>query len=140
MDQARAQVGAAMASAPALPLVDKLAPYVTLSDAEIACLAELHEPQRKLARHREVIVAGRRYDQIFILCSGVVSRYKVLPDGKRQILNLGLPGDLIGIPSCLFETAVNSVSALTDIVVAPVSFAKLFDVFARYPRLGVALF
>jgi CRP-like cAMP-binding protein len=140
MDQAQAPVGAAMASATALPLVDKLASYVSLSDAEIACLTELHEPQRKLGRHREVIVAGRRYDQIFILRSGVVSRYKVLPDGKRQILDLGLPGDLIGVPSCLFETAVNSVSALTDAVVAPVPFPKLFSVFARYPRLGTALF
>lgn len=123
-----------------LALVDKLASYVSLSDAEIACLTELHEPQRKLGRHRAVIVAGRHYDQIFILCSGVVSHYKVLPDGKRQILNLGLPGDLIGVPSCLFETAVNSVSALTDAVVAPVPFPKLFSVFARYPRLGAAVF
>lgn len=131
--------GSPTASA-ALPLVDKLAAYLTLTPAEHAFLAELHEPRRKLARHRDIIVAGRRYDQLFILCSGVVSRYKVLPDGKRQILNLGLPGDLIGLPSSLFDVAVNSVSALTDVVLAPVPFPKLFLLFSQFPRVATALF
>ena len=133
-------VAAAASSVTPLPLADKLASYLTLSDAEIEFLADLHEPRRKIARHREVIVAGRHYDQLFILCSGVVSRYKVLQDGKRQVLSLGLPGDLIGLPSCLFDVAVNSVSALTDIVLSPVAFAKLFSLFARFPRIGTALF
>lgn len=124
----------------ALPLVDKLAAYLTLSAAEFECLADLHAPRRKVARHREIIVAGRRYDHLFILCSGVVSRYKVLQDGKRQILNVGLPGDLIGLPSSLFDVAVNSVSALSDVVLAPVPFTKLYALFAQFPRLGVALF
>lgn len=127
-------------AATAFPLADKLAAYVTLSAAELAALAELHEPRRKIARHREIIVAGRRYEQFSILCSGVVSRYKVLPDGKRQILNLGLPGDFVGLPSSLFDVAVNSVSALTDVVLAPVPFARLFALFSHFPRLGIALF
>jgi CRP-like cAMP-binding protein len=122
------------------PLLEKLAAYVALTSAESHCLRDLHEPRRRLPRHREVIVEGRQYDQLFILCSGVVSRYKVLPDGKRQVLNVGLPGDLIGFPSCLFEAAVNSVSSLTDIVVAAVPFTRLFDLFARFPRVATALF
>lgn len=122
------------------PLTDKLAAHVRLTAEEIAFLAAMHEPQRNLRRGREIIIAGRRYDHLFILCRGVVFRYKVLQDGKRQVLNLGLPGDFIGLPSTLFDAAVNSVSALTDVVLAPVSFAKLFSLFARFPRLGTALF
>lgn len=133
-------VASASARVTPVPLADKLASYLTLSAAEIEFLTELHEPRRKIARHREVIVAGRRYDELFILCSGIVSRYKVLQDGKRQILNLGLPGDLIGLPSCLFDVAVNSVSALTDVVLSPVAFVKLFSLFARFPRIATALF
>jgi CRP-like cAMP-binding protein len=122
------------------PLVEKLRPYLSLSNVEVEFLDELHEPKRRLGRHREIIVAGRRCDHFFILCSGVVSRYKVLMDGKRQVLDLGLPGDFIGFPSCLFDVAVNSVSSLTDIEISPVSFAKLFSLFARFPRIGTALF
>jgi CRP-like cAMP-binding protein len=122
------------------PLVEKLRPYLALSDAEVEFLGDLHGPRRKYARHREIIVAGRRCDHFFILCSGIVSRYKVLPDGKRQILDLGLPGDFIGYPSCLFDVAVNSVSSLTDVEISAVSFAQLFSLFARFPRIGAALF
>jgi CRP-like cAMP-binding protein len=128
------------ASAAPLPLVDKLAAYLTLSPEEFDYLAALHEPRRKLARHRDIIVAGRRYDHLFILCTGVVSRYKVLPDGKRQVLNLGLPGDLIGLPSSLFDSAVNSVSAVTEVTFAPIPFPKLFSLFSRFPRVATALF
>lgn len=124
----------------AFPLTDRLGSYVALSHAEMEFLGGLHEPRRKFARHREIFVAGHRYDQLFILCDGVVSRYKVLPDGKRQVLNVGLPGDLIGFPSCLFEVAVNSVSSLTDIVVSPVSFIRLSGLFTLFPRVGAALF
>lgn len=127
-------------SAMTLPLVQKLASYLPFSEAEIAVLRALHEPRRKFARHREIIVAGRRYDHLFLLCSGVVSRYKVLQDGKRQVLNLGLPGDLIGLPSCLFDVAVNSVSALTDVELTPVPFAKLFELFAAFPRIAAVVF
>lgn len=140
MTQAAVLIASPAPSVTTLPLVDKLASYVALSEAEVEFLGELHEPRRTLGRHREVIVAGRRYDHLFILCSGVVSRYKVLQDGKRQVLNLGLPGDLIGLPSCLFDIAVNSVSALTDVVLAPVPFAKLFSLFVRFPRVATALF
>lgn len=123
-----------------LPLVKRLGPYLSLTQAEVECLQSLHEPRRKFGRHREIIVAGRRYDHVFILLSGFVSRYKLLPDGKRLVLNVGLPGDLIGFPACLFETAVNSVSSLTEVEVAAVSFTTLFNLFTRFPRIGAALF
>jgi CRP-like cAMP-binding protein len=122
------------------PLVDRLGSYLSLTAAEVETLRGLHEPRRKFARHREIIVAGHRYDHLFILSKGFVSRYKVLPDGKRQILNLGLPGDLIGFPSCLFEVAVNSVSSITDVEVSTVTFAALFNLFTQFPRIGAALY
>jgi CRP-like cAMP-binding protein len=122
------------------PLAEKLAGYLRLSNDEREFLRDLHTVRRRLARHRELVVEGRHYDNLFILCSGVMYRYKVLSDGKRQALGVGLPGDLIGFPSCLFEAAVSSVASLTEVEVAPVPFARLFDLFTRHPRLGTALF
>jgi len=122
------------------PLIEKLEQYIVLAPAEVEFLRDLHQGRRKFGRHREIIVAGRRYDHLFILCSGVVSRYKVLPDGKRQVLNIGLPGDFVGFPSCLFEVAVNSVASLTETELSRVSFESLYSLFARFPRLGTALF
>lgn len=122
------------------PLTERLGTYLPLTEAETQVLAALHEPRRKFRRHREIIVAGHRYDHVFILLDGFVSRYKVLPDGKRLVLNVGLPGDLIGVPACAFDTAVNSVTSLTAIEVAAVPFAVLFNLFTRFPRIGAALY
>jgi len=126
--------------APIHPLVERLGSYVPLTGDEMDFLQSLHEPRRKFPRNREIIVAGHRYDHVFILHAGFVSRYKLLPDGKRQVLNVGLPGDLIGFPACMFETAMNSVSSLTEIEVSAVPFTTLFGLFTRFPRIGAALF
>lgn len=122
------------------PLIDKLGAYCTLSAAEIGAVRELHGSRRQFDRHRDIISQGHSYQNIFILCTGVVWRYKILPDGKRQVLSLGLPGDLIGFPACFFEKAVNATASLTDTVVATVSFNALHDLFARFPRIATALF
>jgi CRP-like cAMP-binding protein len=125
---------------PVHPLVERLRSYLLLTGGEMEFLQSLNEPRRKFPRHREIVVAGHRYDHVFILHAGFVSRYKVLPDGKRQVLNVGLPGDLIGFPACMFETAVNSVSSLTEVEVSAIPFTTLFSLFTRFPRIGAALF
>ncbi len=122
------------------PLIDKLGVYFTLSAAETEAVRELHASKRRFDRHRDIIAQGHPYLGVFILCSGFVWRYKILPDGKRQVLSLGLPGDLIGFPACFFEKAVNATASLTDTVVATVPFKVLHDLFARFPRIATALF
>lgn len=140
MAQRATLIGPPGPQAETFPLIEKLGSHIALSSEEIIFLRELHAVRRRLGRHREIVMEGRQYVHLFILCSGVASRYKVLPDGKRQVLNLALPGDIIGLPSCLFEVAVNSVSALTEVVVATVPFPRIFELFVRYPRVGTALF
>ncbi|MGH7119237.1 MAG: Crp/Fnr family transcriptional regulator [Acetobacteraceae bacterium] len=123
-----------------LPLVRKLGCYLAPTAEEIAFLQELHRPVRHYARRKEIVVEARQSDHVSLLISGAVFRYKVLPDGRRQALMLGLPGDFVGFSSCLFGIAVNSVAALSDIVVSEIELARLFAVFDRFPRLGAALF
>ena len=124
----------------AFPLIDKLSSYVLLSAAEISFLRDLHASRRQFDRHRDIIAQGRPYRSVFILCSGFVWRYKILPDGKRQLLSFGLPGDLIGFPATFYKNAVNATGSLSDVVVATVPFAALYDLFARFPRVAVALY
>jgi hypothetical protein len=52
--------------------VEKLQQYLVLSPTELEFLRDLHQVRRRVDRHREIIIAGRRYDHIFILCSGIV--------------------------------------------------------------------
>src|SRR3954447_9497439 len=122
------------------PLIDKISSYIPLSPAEISFLRDLHGSQRQFDRHRDIIAQGRPYRGVFILCEGFVWRYKILPDGKRQLLSFGLPGDLIGFPAAFYQNAVNATGSLTDVVVATLPFAAFHDLFVKFPRVAMALY
>ena len=51
-----------------------------------------------------------------MLLEGIAIRYRVAPDGRRQVLNVVLPGDLIGFPACFFQSALFSITALTQYI------------------------
>ena len=127
-------------SSVARPLTRKLSQFVTLSPEEIGVLENFQLATRIVRRSHEIVTEGRKYDVLFILIEGVAMRYRILRDGRRQILNIALPGDFIGFPSNCFERALYSVTALTDAIVSPVPFATLFNLFDRQPRLAAAIF
>ena len=122
------------------PLTRKLAQLAPLSAADTALLDSLQSPTRAVARHRELISAGRRYDGLLILIDGIAIRSRVLHDGRRQILNIAIPGDVIGFPACFFERALYSVTALSDTQVASVPFARLLGLFEEHPRVAATVF
>ena len=124
----------------ATPLTLKLAQFVPLSVEEIAVLRDLQSVTRLVGRNREIIAEGRKYDALLVLIEGVSIRYRVLHDGRRQILNITLPGDFIGFPGCFFKNALYSIAALTDCVVSSIPFAQLLGFFETYPRLAAAIF
>ena len=122
------------------PLTRKLLRLVALSAPEIDVLRELQSHGRRAARGREIIAEGRKYDELQILIEGVALRYRVLNDGRRQVLNIVLPGDFIGFPGCFFEGALYSISALSDCLASPVPFTRFLRLPETHPRLGAAIF
>ena len=113
---------------------------VDLTPAEIAVLRDFQTGGRRIPRGREIIAEGRRYDGLLTLIDGVSLRYRLLHDGRRQVLNIALPGDFIGFPGCFFENALYTITALTECVVASVPFSRLMGLFERHPRLAAAIF
>jgi len=122
------------------PLTRKLSRLMELSAAEIELLRELQSAGRRIARGREIVVEGRKYDGLLILLDGAALRYRVLNDGRRQVLNIVLPGDLIGYPGCFFENALYTIAALSECTVSAVPFARFLHLFETHPRLGAAIF
>ena len=105
------------------PLTQKLSQFVPLAADEIPLLLDLQSGSRFVRRGQEIITEGRTYRTLFIVLEGVAIRYRVLRDGRRQVLNVVLPGDVAGVPGCFFESALYSVRAITDAWVSPVPLA-----------------
>jgi CRP-like cAMP-binding protein len=120
--------------------IEKFRRYVDLNDEEVGTLSRLLARPRRIRRGRDIVAQGQPYRALYVLIDGFALRYKVLSDGRRQVLNLIVPGDLIGLPACLFESAIASISSLTDTTVSPIEFEELFDLFRHHPRISAALF
>lgn len=73
---------------------------------------------------------------LFTVLSGWAFRYKLLRDGRRQILNYLVPGDLIGLQSGLIGEMQHSVEALTPMSLCMFERNKLSTLYRKQPELG----
>jgi CRP-like cAMP-binding protein len=76
---------------------------------------------------------------LYTLLSGWTFRYKMLPDGRRQILNYALPGDLVGLQGSIANEMQHSVEALTDVLLCVFPREKLWGLYTGYPALAFDL-
>ncbi len=129
-----------LSDAPWAALEAKFSRYLALSDAERDCLASWQAPARVMPRRRDLVREGNDVACVYLLCRGIVSRYRVLPDGRRQILGFGLPGDVIGFPSCSLARAAASVCCITESEVAAIPLEQFASTLTRFPRIAAALF
>jgi CRP-like cAMP-binding protein len=83
-----------------------------------------------------ILSEGAHSAQMFTLLSGWAFRYKMLEDGRRQILNYLLPGDLVGLQGSVLGQMEHSVEALTPTVLCVFQRDKLDDLFTQHPGLG----
>ncbi|NMM80241.1 Crp/Fnr family transcriptional regulator [Acidovorax sp. SRB_14] len=74
--------------------------------------------------------------KLFTLYAGWAFRYKTLSDGRRQILNFVLPGDLVGLQQEFGDDAAHGVEAVTDCALCVFAGERLWDLFRAEPRLG----
>ena len=79
-------------------------------DASFAHLITF-EGERITKRRHELVAAGDEYRNLCFVKSGYAVRYKLLRNGKRQILNVILPGDVIGFPVSFFASPVVTLGA-----------------------------
>ncbi len=79
---------------------------------------------------------GARSDQLYTVLSGWAFRYKMLDDGRRQILNYALPADMVGLQGSLMREMEHSVEALTPLTLCVFPRAKLWDLYSKFPSLA----
>lgn len=83
-----------------------------------------------------ILSEGSHSAQMFTLLSGWAFRHKSLPDGRRQILNYVLPGDLIGLQGSVIGEMQHSVEALSPVVLCVFQRSNLQDLYRGHPGLA----
>ncbi|WP_448202983.1 Crp/Fnr family transcriptional regulator [Azospirillum sp. sgz302134] len=124
---------------PSTPLGRKLGSYLNLTDEERNFLADLERNVTRHSARSDILQQGERYGAVRVMREGWAIRHKALPDGRRQVVNFVLPGDIIGFYCNLFETADHGVTTLTPTEVACFQADRVIELFKRFPRLAAAL-
>lgn len=110
---------AATVSPGAAAPIRRLHALSSLDEAAVAALGEAARRTRRIPIRHELFSEGKPIGEPHLLLSGWAARVRLLPDGRRQILALLLPGDLIGHCYQPQPLAASSVVALTDLELCP---------------------
>lgn len=121
------------------PLITKLNASIPLDEGDLAALARLLERRVIAKKAKDIIVEGYEYQVLHVVESGFAIRYKLLHSGKRQIVNVIMPGDIIGFPACFYEYAVFSVTAVSDMSLHHVPLDDFADLCLARANIATAL-
>jgi len=83
-----------------------------------------------------VLEQGTSSTHVFTVLAGIGYRQKTLDDGRQQILNFIMPGDLVGLQAALFQDMEHSIETLTDMTLCVFQRAHLPELFRKQPDLG----
>jgi CRP-like cAMP-binding protein len=120
-------------------LIRKLENFSRLAEEEKDALGKTVIASRKFAAHEDLIQEGAPTDGIKVVIEGLACRYKVLPDGRRQIVAYFVPGDVCDLRAFLLKRMDHSIGTLCDVEVALLSHERMLDLTERYPKLTRAL-
>lgn len=109
------------------------------ADCDELALADLERMKsyRRFEAGQPVMWAGEPLSFVSTVVSGVAMLSLSLPDGRRQMVGLLLPSDLLGRPSR--EIVPYDVTAATDLTLCSFRRIDFARVVARTPRLGARI-
>jgi CRP-like cAMP-binding protein len=110
--------------------------FKPITPNELGAIIDIKRDHVALRAGTEIIRAGDECPEIYTLYSGWAFRFKTLPDGRRQILNFLLPGDLVGLQAAMFDAAQYGVEALTDVELCLLPRRKVWALFDEMPGLA----
>jgi CRP-like cAMP-binding protein len=106
------------------------------SAKELSFVADFKSGELNVAAGTTVLLQGTNSAHLYTVLAGWAFRFKTLPDGRRQILNYALPGDLIGLQGSLNDEMQHSVESLTDVKLCVFPRERLWELYSNYPSLA----
>ncbi len=121
------------------PFIRKLSANTILNAEDLKALGRILGRSLAVKKGQDIVVQGYEYKELDIVESGVGIRYILLHKGGRQIVNMALPGDIVGLPTSFFGRSMLSVMAETKMSIHRISFDKLLELCRARSNIAVAL-
>lgn len=118
-------------------LAQKLDFAFFLSEDERLSIKNLIYTDIQHAKPRETIVqVGKRQSAAILILEGAACRYKLLPDGRRQIAAFMLPGDMCDPRVCFLHALDHSIAATSALKFVRLDWASIGALTNRQPNLA----
>jgi CRP-like cAMP-binding protein len=121
-------------------LIRKLEQFTRLSTEDKRALQHIASLRvRMLGPREDIIQEGDAPRQINLILEGWACRYKVLVDGRRQIMGFLVPGDICDVRLFILKHMDHSIGTISAAKVAELSKDVVLDLAAQHPRISQAL-
>ena len=117
----------------------QLSHYITLTDADRQTLAKLEDSERKFDAGQEVYQGGDKNKDLYVVKNGWAFSYTDLPDGRRQIVKIHHPGDIIGFPDVALKHSTTTLRTVEAVCLCPFPKSSLDEILRKSPRLSALL-
>jgi CRP-like cAMP-binding protein len=111
--------------------IRRLALFHGVPEDELEWTQEYRSGQFRVKARKEIYCEAQSCEHLFTLYHGWVALYKTLNNGKRQILRIALPGDMLGFQPNLLAPLTHSAVSLTDSVLCGFPRTAMPDLLRR---------
>ena len=115
--------------------VRKLGSRVDLSADDVAVLEEACAPARHYPGKHDLIHEGDEPGPVFVFLDGWGCRYKIMPEGDRQVLAFMMPGDFSDLHAGVLEKMDHTIATVTPALVATIPRARMRELINIRPAI-----
>lgn len=119
-------------------MIAKLERLTELSGPDRTALENLSGSTQSFAANVDLIRQGTRHETALLIVEGWACRYKLLPDGSRQIVGFAIPGDLCEAQIFTGWRTDHAVATLGAATVSMIPINQILAAMDQRPRLARA--
>ncbi|UUR08926.1 Crp/Fnr family transcriptional regulator [Sphingomonas glaciei] len=120
--------------------IKKLRGFGRLGEDDVGALVRATARPRRLPQKHDLIREGDRPGPVFVMLEGWAYRYKILPNGTRQVLAYLMPGDACDLHIGLLGEMDHSIQTLTDALVTTIGRDEIEKIFDDHPQIANAMY
>ncbi|MBD2750357.1 Crp/Fnr family transcriptional regulator [Microvirga sp. BT688] len=112
-------------------LTRKLEAFGPLPDADRLLLDEVIRPARAVGPRVDLIREGEAPSDVNLILDGFACRYKMIPNGTRQIMAYLVPGDFCDLHVFILKTMDHTIATLSPCTVVKIPRAQILALMER---------
>lgn len=120
-------------------LTRKLESFEELTDADRVALRAFVPRTRQVPARTDLIREGDVPGNVHLILDGYACRYKVLPDGQRQIMAFFVPGDFCDLNVFILDQMDHNIGTVSPCQVVEIPRQAIDEMTAQHPRVTRAL-